>query len=75
MKMQDVRILAKSMGISFFGKTKAAVIREIQKKEGNFDCYGSATDYCDQETCLFRDSCLEESRGRTARRRQSKDAG
>ena len=60
MKMQEVRAIAKSMGIKSFGKTKADLIREIQRAEGNFDCYGSAQDFCDQIDCSFRGSCLQE---------------
>jgi len=61
MKMQEVRAIAKGMGIKSFGKTKADLIREIQRAEGNFDCYGSAEDFCDQLECLFRESCLQET--------------
>ncbi len=60
MKMQEIRLLAKKMGINSFGKTKTELIREIQRKEGHFDCYGTATDYCDQSECLFLSSCLGE---------------
>lgn len=60
MKMQELRAIAKGMGINSFGKTKADLIREIQRAEGNFDCYGSARDFCDQEDCAFRESCLQE---------------
>ena len=58
MKMQEVRQKAKQLQISSFGKTKEALIREIQKAEGNFDCFKTAVDYCDQETCCFRTECL-----------------
>ncbi len=60
MKMQDVKAKAKAMGISSFGKSKVELIREIQRKEGNFDCYGRAVDDCDQSECCFRDSCLDQ---------------
>ncbi len=60
MKMQEIRTMAKSLGVNSFGKTKAELIREIQRKEGNFDCYGTAGTYCDQLECLFRTSCLSE---------------
>ncbi len=60
MKMQDVRAMAKSLGINSFGKNKTELIREIQRKEGNFDCYGTAVDNCDQKDCCFYDSCLGE---------------
>ncbi len=58
MRMQEIRALAKSLGINSFGKSKVDLIKEIQRKEGNFDCYGSAADYCDQVACLFRTPCL-----------------
>lgn len=62
MKMQEIRTIAKKLGINSFAKTKAELIREIQRKEGNFDCYGTAQDFCDQEACSFRSSCLEEEK-------------
>ncbi len=60
MKMQEVRAIAKNLGINSFGMTKAELIKEIQRKQGNFDCYATAGDYCDQLECLFRLSCLTE---------------
>jgi hypothetical protein len=60
MKMQEVRGKAKAMGISSFGKSKVELIREIQRKEGNFDCYGRGDDSCDQYECCFRESCLDQ---------------
>ncbi len=58
MKMQDIRAIGKRYGISSFGKTKAELIRQIQRAEGNFDCFGTATDHCDQLDCCFRSLCL-----------------
>ncbi len=60
MKMKEVRAMAKALGINSFGKTKIDLIREIQRTEGNFDCYGTAEGYCDQNECVFRPSCLSE---------------
>ena len=60
MKMHEVRAIAKSLGINSFGKNKVELIKEIQRKQGNFDCYGSAANYCDQLSCLFRSPCLSE---------------
>jgi len=62
MKMHEVRVIAKNLGINSFGLSKAELIKEIQRKQGNFDCYGSAGDYCDQLGCLFRLSCLFEKK-------------
>ncbi|MEJ5348631.1 MAG: hypothetical protein WHS46_08070 [Desulfosoma sp.] len=61
MKMQEIRAKAKALGINSFGKKKADLIREIQRAEGNFDCFGTAQGYCDQEECCFRNLCLAES--------------
>jgi hypothetical protein len=33
-------------------------VRRRQLREGNFDCFGRAVDYCDQMTCRYRDVCL-----------------
>ncbi len=60
MKMNEVRAIAKDLGVNSFGKSKVELIKEIQRKQGNFDCYASVTDYCDQLECLFRSSCLSE---------------
>ncbi len=62
MKIQDVRTLAKGMGIKSFGKTKVDLIREIQRQEGNFDCYAKTEGYCDQVECIFRESCISEKK-------------
>jgi hypothetical protein len=59
MKMQEIRIMAKKLGVNSFGKTKTELIREIQRKEGYFDCFKTAVDGCDQLECLFRSPCLE----------------
>ena len=60
MKRNELERLAKSLGIKSIGKNKADLIKQIQRKQGNFDCFGSAVDYCDQFSCLFRASCLPE---------------
>ena len=60
MKMNEVRTLGKSLGINSFGKNKVELIKEIQREQGNFDCFGTAKDYCDQLECLFRASCFSD---------------
>jgi hypothetical protein len=64
MKMQEIRLMAKRLGVNSFGKTKTELIREIQRKEGYFDCFGRAVDDCDQVECLFRSPCLEKPSGK-----------
>jgi len=59
MKMQEVREKAKALGLKkTFGLSKGELIRKIQRAEGNFDCFGTAKDYCDQLQCYFREDCL-----------------
>jgi hypothetical protein len=63
MKMEEVRAKAKVLGIKkTFGLSKAELIRSVQKAEGNFDCFGTAQDECDQYQCCFREDCLRPSR-------------
>ncbi len=62
MKIKAIQKIAKQKGVVFTGMAKSDLIRAIQRAEGNFDCYGSAGNgYCDQEGCLWRENCLEES--------------
>jgi hypothetical protein len=58
MKMNDVVKRAKAFGIKAKAVKKADLIRQIQKAEGNFDCFGRAVGYCDQWQCCFREDCL-----------------
>ena len=48
MKFNQVQKMAAKYGIKSVGKTKVNLIREIQVAEGNFGCFGTAKDYCDQ---------------------------
>jgi len=58
MHIQTIRSIAKEHGIKSGRQTKADLIRTIQRQEGNFDCFGTAFDYCDQLACSWRDDCL-----------------
>jgi len=58
MTVKELQKVAKGLGIKAAGLRKSELIREIQKAEGNFDCFGTAIEYCDQTGCLFRDDCL-----------------
>lgn len=57
MKMQDVRKIAKGMGLKANG-SKAAVITRIQTAEGNDACFGTRTS-CPQMDCCWRQDCLK----------------
>lgn len=58
MEMEEVRRKAKALGIKTAQMKKADLIRQIQRAEGNFDCFGTAEDYCDQWSCCFKEDCL-----------------
>ncbi|KPL18107.1 MAG: hypothetical protein AMJ92_09475 [candidate division Zixibacteria bacterium SM23_81] len=59
MKVAEARKIAKKIGLKVSSKTlKGDLIRQIQRAEGNFDCFGTATDYCDQLRCWWREDCL-----------------
>jgi len=59
MNIEVVRNVAKSLGLHPGKLTKAGIIKMIQVKEGNFDCYGTAHNgICDQMNCLWRIDCL-----------------
>jgi len=63
MKAEEVRSIARSHQIGIKGLSKANMIREIQRHEGNFDCYASAfSGDCDQSDCRWRKDCLTESK-------------
>ncbi len=60
MKMRELRQNAKKVGVEFTPEMgKESIIRAIQRAEGNFDCFGTAVGYCDQEKCCFREDCLK----------------
>lgn len=58
MQMDEVRVKAKALNLKTARMKKADIIREIQVAEGNFPCFETALDYCDQMDCCFRDDCL-----------------
>jgi hypothetical protein len=56
--VKELQKIAKGFGLKFAGLRKAELIRTIQRAEGNFDCFGKATEYCDQIDCLYLKDCL-----------------
>ena len=62
LNMKEIRGVARQLGVRSAHVGKADLIRAIQRSEGNFDCYGTATEEeCDQEECLWREDCFRES--------------
>jgi len=63
MNMQEIRGLAKNLGIKASGMKKADLIQTIQLAEGNFSCFASAKDgECDQTKCIWRNDCFASAR-------------
>ena len=61
--LKDVKEIAKSKGINPGKMKKADLIKAIQKAEGNFDCFGTATaGHCDQLGCFWMTECLSSRR-------------
>jgi len=56
--VKKLRTMAKDLGVGTSKLQKAELIKTIQLAEGNFDCFGTAVDYCDQGDCLSRVDCL-----------------
>jgi hypothetical protein len=59
MILKQIKEIAKEKGIKAGNMKKENIIRSIQRAEGNFDCFGTASSgYCDQTNCLWRNDCL-----------------
>ncbi len=59
MNVQEVRNIARKRGVNPGRMKKDDLIRAIQRAEGNFDCFGTATEEeCDQESCAWREDCF-----------------
>ena len=63
MNLTKIRSLAKGAGVKPGKMKKADLIRSIQRTEGHFDCFASATSGdCDQQDCLWREDCFAEAK-------------
>lgn len=59
MRLPEIEKKAKNLGIKDTRKySKNDLIKSIQRAEGNFDCFGSARDYCSQTACCWRSDCI-----------------
>jgi hypothetical protein len=58
MKMQEIKEIAQSMDIASGKLKKSELIRVIQRKEGNMDCFDTGrAAHCGQPNCLWRPDC------------------
>lgn len=60
MQMPEIREIARTLGLTpAVTQGKTSLIRDIQRREGNFDCFATAYDgQCDQVSCSWRTDCL-----------------
>lgn len=58
MKAAEVKEKAKEFGVKTTRIKKTDMIRAIQVAEGNFPCFKTAEEYCDQFDCCWRKECL-----------------
>ncbi len=59
MRFQEIRKMAKDVGISTHRMKKTDIIRAIQGAENNIECYGTErVDSCHEQECLWRSNCL-----------------
>lgn len=60
MRLSEIEKKAKGLGIKDTWKlSKKDLVRTIQLKEGNFDCFGTAAGNCDQMSCCWRPDCIK----------------
>ena len=60
MRMQEIKDMVKTMGIMMMkGMNKTALIRAIQRAEGNPECFTTMDPaMCSQMNCIWRKDCL-----------------
>ncbi|MGB2753750.1 MAG: SAP domain-containing protein [Phycisphaerae bacterium] len=58
MKIQEIRVRAKALGINGNRKSKEALIRKIQQAEGSRVCFNRGeSQTCGQLACAWRSDC------------------
>ncbi len=59
MNNQEIRQIATRIGIKPGRMDKVKLVKTIQLREGNFDCFATASSgECDQAGCLWRKDCF-----------------
>ena len=60
MKISEIEKKAKAAGIKdTWLYSKRELIKAIQRKEGNYDCFGTAQNNCSQMACCWRPDCVK----------------
>lgn len=59
MNFNEIRTMAKDLGINTYRKKKTELIHTIQEVEDNIVCYGTERmEYCNEDACLWRNECI-----------------
>lgn len=60
MRLAEIEKKAKGLGVKDTWKfSKKDLVKNIQRAEGNFDCFATAANnICDQTGCCWRSDCL-----------------
>ena len=59
MRLSEIEKKARSLGIKDTWKySKKELIRAIQHKEGNFECFATAKGSCSQSSCCWLSDCV-----------------
>ncbi len=59
MKFNQIRKMAREMGINTYRMKKTDIIRSIQRTENSIECYGTdRVTRCREESCLWKSDCL-----------------
>jgi len=59
MTFNDIRRMAKDMGINTYGMKKADAVRAIQRAENSIECFATErVNSCHEDGCLWRNECL-----------------
>ena len=58
MKMPEVRVKARSLGLTPGRSKKAELIHAIQMAEGYTPCFGRSGGHCSNLACCFIEDCL-----------------
>ncbi|MFH1691799.1 MAG: SAP domain-containing protein [Candidatus Omnitrophota bacterium] len=59
MDLKELKEKVKKWGIKSNRKmNEIDLVRLIQAAEGNFPCFGTAKEFCDQASCSWRGDCL-----------------
>jgi exonuclease III len=60
MRLSEIEKKARSSGVKDTWRfSKRDLVREIQRKEGNYPCFATAKNSCDQSACCWRIDCLK----------------